>query len=577
LGAAEAKRTGINTTFTYDAKGNMLSGNGLTYTYTASNKPATITRGTASVSFDHDPEHQRYAQTSLSGVTLYIAGGGVLAERFAGTGGTVRWTNYLIVGGRFIGIHVENSDETTLTRYFHTDHLGSIAVITDEAAIVKERLSYDAWGLRRHPDGTPDPSGGGTSGSQTTRGFTGHEHLNEVGLIHMNGRVYDPLLGRFGTPDPMTESPFSTQGWNRYSYVGNSPLNFTDPTGYCFMGCFWKPLFKAIGNFFRQSWRAIVQIGATALLCGPGAPLCAGVVAFAVTGLTSGDLGLALRAGATAFFTAAAMYGVGEMTNHNPAFMSPAHLANMAGHALVGCASSVASGGRCGPGALTGALGSFGAGLMRGQSFAFSLVARSVLGGVASVAGGGQFANGAILGAFSYLFNDCGGGKGHCRQLVRELMELPMAGDLFGGSAASYHYYSTSSAWICGGADPGCSIANVQASMLATQVPGYDGTVAHQGIYPVTLPVLGYVGDVSVFVDGLSVSNVTEPNHVLNFGYITRTMEIKGDSIYISTIGEGANFAGPVVAGTNQFFGSQLFEQQAVMTRSYYNQNFGGK
>jgi hypothetical protein len=104
LGAAEAKRTGINTTFTYDAKGNMLSGNGLTYTYTASNKPATITRGTASVSFDHDPEHQRYAQTSLSGVTLYISGGGVLAERFAGTGGTVRWTNCLTMGGvRLIG------------------------------------------------------------------------------------------------------------------------------------------------------------------------------------------------------------------------------------------------------------------------------------------------------------------------------------------------------------------------------------------------------------------------------------------------------------------------------------------
>jgi hypothetical protein len=63
----------------------LLSGNGLTYTYTAFNKPATITRGTASISFDHDPEHQRYyAQTGLSGVALYISGGGVLAERFAG-------------------------------------------------------------------------------------------------------------------------------------------------------------------------------------------------------------------------------------------------------------------------------------------------------------------------------------------------------------------------------------------------------------------------------------------------------------------------------------------------------------
>jgi RHS repeat-associated protein len=111
---------------------------------------------------------------------------------------------------------------------------------------VLERLSYDAWGKRRNADGTDDPAG--SIASQTNRGFTGHEELDSVGLVHMNGRVYDPLLARFGTPDPITESPFSTQGWNRYSYVGNSPLNFTDPSGYCFMGCFWKPIFRAIGG-----------------------------------------------------------------------------------------------------------------------------------------------------------------------------------------------------------------------------------------------------------------------------------------------------------------------------------------
>jgi RHS repeat-associated protein len=341
----------------------------------------------------------------------------VLAERFAGTGGTVRWTNFLVVGGRYIGIHVENSDATTATRYFHTDHLGSIAVITNEAGAVVERLSYDAWGLRRHPDGTPDPSG--SISSQSSRGFTGHEHLAEVGLIHMNGRVYDPLLARFGTPDPMTEDPFSKQGWNRYAYVGNSPVNFTDPSGYCFMGCFWKPIFKAIGNFFQKNFAAILQVAATALLCsGPTAPICAGVVAFAVTGVTSGDLGLALRAGLTAAFTAGAMDAVGTATlgpaHKMPEFMSPAHAANIAGHALVGCMSAVMGGAKCGPGALAGAVGSLASPVI-GKAFPFprsnpgdlfgGTVASAVVGGLASVAAGGKFANGAVTAAFGYLFN----------------------------------------------------------------------------------------------------------------------------------------------------------------------------
>jgi hypothetical protein len=112
----------------------------------------------------------------------------------------------------------------------------------------------------------------------------------------MNGRVYDPLLARFGTPDPMTEDPFSTQGWNRYTYVGNSPVNFTDPSGYCFLGCFWKPTFKAIGNFFKQNWPAILQITVTALcnLTPAAGPACAALGSF-VSGVTSGNLGQALR------------------------------------------------------------------------------------------------------------------------------------------------------------------------------------------------------------------------------------------------------------------------------------------
>jgi hypothetical protein len=100
-----------------NAKGNLVAGNGLTIAYASYNKTATIARGTSSIAFQHDPEHQRYSQTGGSGVTLYFPAMGVLAERFGQLTGPQRWTNYLVVGGRLIGIRAENADETTLTRY----------------------------------------------------------------------------------------------------------------------------------------------------------------------------------------------------------------------------------------------------------------------------------------------------------------------------------------------------------------------------------------------------------------------------------------------------------------------------
>jgi RHS repeat-associated protein len=276
-------------------------GNDLTVSYASYNKPTSITRGTTTIGFSHDPEQQRFQQTAPGGTTLYLGS----AEKFTGSGGAVRWTNYLMTAGGLVGVHVENSEETTSTRYFHKDHLGSIAVITDEAGAVVERLSYDAWGKRRNPNGTDDPAGSITS--QTNRGFTGHEELDSVGLVHMNGRVYDPLLARFGTADPMTESPFSTQGWNRYSYVGNSPLNFTDPSGYCFLGCFWQGLFKGIQKVFRAVpiLGTLLQIAAGAI-CGPA---CAILVSAFVAGVTSGSLGAALKAG----FITAVSFGVMQL------------------------------------------------------------------------------------------------------------------------------------------------------------------------------------------------------------------------------------------------------------------------
>jgi RHS repeat-associated protein len=126
---------------------------------------------------------------------------------------------------------VPGSTQTSSLSYFHHDHLGSIAAITDENRNVVERLAYDPWGKRRYADGAFDATDSLT-GKRTDRGYTEHEHLDEMGIIHMNGRVYDPLIGRFMSADPHIQAPYNLKSFNRYSYVWNNPLKLFDPTGY---------------------------------------------------------------------------------------------------------------------------------------------------------------------------------------------------------------------------------------------------------------------------------------------------------------------------------------------------------
>ena len=113
---------------------------------------------------------------------------------------------------------------------------------------------------------------------------------------------------------------------------------------------------------------------------------------------------------------AGAFYVVGNLTDvvadrnaHATGFRLPAYAFNIAGHALVGCASAEASGGKCGPAAHAGGVTSAAGPFVNNLDFAPALVANSVVGGAPAVAGGGKFENGAITGAFGYLFNSQAG------------------------------------------------------------------------------------------------------------------------------------------------------------------------
>ena len=111
-------------------------------------------------------------------------------------------------------------------------------------------MAYDAWGKRRFVDGTIDKLDA-IRGGYTNRGYTMHEHLEDMGIIHMNGRIYDPLIGRFMSADPYIQDASDLQSYNRYSYVRNNPMNLTDPSGYSWISKAWKkawasPIFRAV-------------------------------------------------------------------------------------------------------------------------------------------------------------------------------------------------------------------------------------------------------------------------------------------------------------------------------------------
>ena len=119
--------------------------------------------------------------------------------------------------------------ETQKLYYLHRDYLGSIVMLTDENGNIAERRHFDPWG---QPIKVEDGAGKVLQGlTLLDRGFTGHEHLQTVGLIHMNGRLYDPALHRFLQPDNFVQDPFNTQNFNRYGYCLNNPLLYTDPNG----------------------------------------------------------------------------------------------------------------------------------------------------------------------------------------------------------------------------------------------------------------------------------------------------------------------------------------------------------
>jgi RHS repeat-associated protein len=230
--------------YAYDANGNMTKRAGAAIAWSSDNRPVSIAHASGSASqFSYGPDGNRWKQlaTDAASSETTVYAGGVFERSTRGNLTTSR--HFVSVPGG-VAVLLRYSDGTPpATRFLTLDHLGSTDRVLDAAGNVVASASFGPFGERRKAAWTGVPTAGELAqlAAVTRDGFTGHEQLDHLALIHMNGRVYDPALGRFISADPYLAPPWDGQGLNRYAYALNNPLAYTDPSGFDAIPCATSP------------------------------------------------------------------------------------------------------------------------------------------------------------------------------------------------------------------------------------------------------------------------------------------------------------------------------------------------
>jgi len=206
-------------------------------TYTSFESVNTISEGNFTAYFTYNSDNERakmeVKQSGNTILTRWYPGGCYIRET---AGGATK--EYTFIGGDAYSAPVAAITQSGTTTYYNLlrDHLGSIThVVNASNNTLLYEYSYDSWGrMRNVTSWTNYAPGSEPSLFVAGRGFTGHEHLPWFNLINMNGRVYDPLVGQFLSPDNHVQAPYFTQSLNRYVYCINNPLKYTDPDGEIF-------------------------------------------------------------------------------------------------------------------------------------------------------------------------------------------------------------------------------------------------------------------------------------------------------------------------------------------------------
>lgn len=362
--------------------------------YNSLDKTVFIQSGSNVMSLCYGPDKSRIKADCNGVVRFYI---GSLYEEKAKDGRTIERTSYIFALGDQPVAMVIGSGNGSDTYYFSRDPLGSTVRIADYRLTVIQELDYDAWGRRRDPKTLAY----NVWDLKDDHGFTGHEHIDMFDMVNMDGRIYDPVVGRFLSPDPVVQSPEFTQSLNRYAYCLNNPLSLVDPSGYSWISRNWKSLVSAAVG---------IAVGAVTLGTGSsvGIAIAAGAAGGAASALTGALLnGANIGQIAKATFWGGFWGGLSGLANNVSA--SKNFMLSLLKHSLTQGALEGAQGGNILHGMFIGTISGIGGNLINketGYSKTYKLIASSIISGTIDEIGGGKFANGAVTGAFEFLFND---------------------------------------------------------------------------------------------------------------------------------------------------------------------------
>ncbi len=307
--------------------------------------------------------------------------------------------------------------KSTSAHYVIKDQLGSVARVLDDEGFSEAIFVYDPWGEREDLiKGSKRPVKPGQAIGSFDRGFTGHRHLEGLDLVHMNGRVFDPTIGRFTSAYPTIQFPLLIKNYDRYSYAANNPLRYIDHNGFSLLGDLWKAVttpFKKAFHWVEQNWKTIVIVVVAVVITvasyGTLGPVAAGMLA----GAASGALGAWFYGGnvfegafiGAVFGGLSAGFGTELGAAVSAEFGSTAGtVAGSVGRGLISGLQSEYYGGGFWQGFASGAVSQAFSGYISClPDYSLKTVANFVLGGTVSVVGGGKFENGAITAAYASL------------------------------------------------------------------------------------------------------------------------------------------------------------------------------